>query len=108
MQLVFTPTYEAPVKRSLSNLGIWLINGTLLDTFARLGTIVANHQLQFDAFSQSGAIYTAGFSACGPTNARVLALGGNTTFWGCTSGGFANIYDENVAPQCVAAEIRLV
>jgi hypothetical protein len=108
IQLVFNPAQSHPTKRAVSNLGIWLINGTLLDTLSRLGNIVANHQLQFDAFGQAGAVYTSGFSACGPPAARVLALGGNTTFWGCNSGGFANIYNENIAPQCVAAEIRLI
>lgn len=95
-------------NKAVSNLGINLVNGTLIDTLNRLGSIVDNRQLQFDAYGQAGSIYTAGFQACGPTNKRLLALGGSTTWYGCVSGNFMNLYDQNIAPQCVALQLSLL
>lgn len=99
---------KVEAKVPVSNFGINLFNGTLIDTLNRLGSIVDNRQFQFDAFGQAGSIYTAGFQACGPPEARLLALGGNTIWWGCVSGSFMNLYDQNVAPQCVELTLPLL
>lgn len=95
-------------KRATSDLNINLVNGTIIDSLNRIGSIVSNRQLQFDAFGQAGSIYTAGFQACGPPNARLLALGGNTVWYGCVSGSFMNLYDQNIAPQCKEVQLLLV
>ncbi|KAF2004279.1 hypothetical protein P154DRAFT_587934 [Amniculicola lignicola CBS 123094] len=79
-----------------------LNDGVLKDPYGRVGSIVANYQFQFDGPPQAGAIYTGGFSVC--TN-NSLALGPSTIFWRCTSGEFMNLYDRNVAAQCVEANI---
>ncbi|KAF2260375.1 hypothetical protein CC78DRAFT_448795, partial [Lojkania enalia] len=80
-----------------------LQDGVLRDDSGRIGSIVANYQFQFDGPPpQAGAIYTGGFSVCANNS---LALGGSTVWYRCTSGNFMNIYDRNVAPQCVAANI---
>lgn len=106
--------YAAPLpahfvnNKAVSNLGINLVNGTLIDNLDRLGSIVANRQLQFDAYGQAGSIYTAGFQACGPPEKRLLALGGSTTWWGCVSGAFMNLYDSNIAPQCIPLQLSLL
>ncbi|KAF2024789.1 hypothetical protein EK21DRAFT_50571, partial [Setomelanomma holmii] len=76
--------------------------GVLKDRDSRTGSVVANHQFQFDGPPQAGAIYTGGFSIC--TNGS-LAIGGTTRWWQCSSGGFYNLYDEWIGDQC--EEIRI-
>ena len=84
-------------------LYLTLVDGVLTDGFNRTGSIVANHQFQFDGPPQAGAIYTGGFSVCAN---KSLALGGSARWWNCASGDFFNLYDENIAAQCV--EIRIL
>jgi hypothetical protein len=79
-----------------------LKDGVLRDSFLRTGSVVANHQFQFDGPPQAGAIYTGGFSVC--TNGSV-AIGSTTRWWQCSSGGFYNLYDEWIGAQC--EEIRI-
>jgi len=136
---VITPTAPAPsgcvtsypgtfeitalniTKRDLSERGIekravltlTLQGGKLTDAEGRTGYIAANHQFQFDEPPQTGAIYTAGWSAC-PDGA--LALGGSTTFYTCASGNpdggddgaFYNIYDDQAFDICNAAELKII
>ncbi|KAL5407296.1 hypothetical protein PMIN03_007278 [Paraphaeosphaeria minitans] len=85
------------------SLYLTLVDGVLKDGFNRIGSVVANHQLQFDGPPQAGAIYTGGFSIC--RNAS-LAIGGTTRWWNCLSGDFNNLYDESIGAQCT--EIRIV
>ena len=80
---------RAPQKRSILNarqngypLRVTLKGGVLTDILGRIGYIADNHQLQFDAPPQAGAIYTAGFSAC-PDG--TLALGDKNIFYACGS-----------------------
>lgn len=88
-------------------LKLSLSNGVLKDGQGRTGYIASNSQFQFDGPPQAGAIYTAGFSVC---NSGFLALGGTTTFYQCLSGGFYNLYLENVlsAGQCEAINIQVI
>lgn len=76
---------------------ISLNGGILMDAHNRTGYIASNWQFQFDDPPQAGAIYTAGFSACGNGS---LALGGSAVFYECLSGSFYNLYNENWAAQC--------
>jgi hypothetical protein len=93
-----------------STLRLSLSNNTLLDGRNRTGYIASNYQFQFDGPPQSGALYTAGWSVCdvGSGGSPTLALGGNTTFWQCLSGGFYNLYTENWAAQCSPVQLRIV
>jgi hypothetical protein len=86
-------------------LEITLKDGVLLDSQQRTGYIAANHQFQFDGPAQTGAIYTAGWSACSNGS---LALGGEATFHQCLSGDFYNLYDESTGPQCNEVTIQIV
>lgn len=79
-----------------------LAGGILTDSQSRTGYIASNFQFQFDAPPQAGAIYTAGFSACGNGS---LALGGSAVWYECLSGDFYNLYDRNWAEQCEPVEI---
>ncbi|KAF2797362.1 hypothetical protein K505DRAFT_235702 [Melanomma pulvis-pyrius CBS 109.77] len=74
-----------------------LNEGILHDPQNRTGSIVANYQFQFDGPPQAGAIWTGGWSVCKNNS---LAIGPNTTFWHCLSGGFANLYSVNLGAQC--------
>ncbi|KOS22091.1 Cell wall mannoprotein CIS3 [Escovopsis weberi] len=101
---------SAPSKRAIqahdcSNpdaLVVTLKEGVLLDRKDRIGSIVANHQFQFDAPPQGGTFATSGFSVC--SDGR-LALNGSNEFWQCLSGDFSNLYDTKIAPQCSAVNI---
>ncbi|KAH6843328.1 putative covalently-linked cell wall protein [Chaetomium sp. MPI-CAGE-AT-0009] len=81
---------------------VQLADGVLTDAQGRTGYIASNYQLQFDNPPQSGALYTAGFSACGNGS---LALGDSTVFWQCASGTFYNLYDRWSAEQCSPVHI---
>ncbi|KAG0134336.1 hypothetical protein HOY82DRAFT_668664 [Tuber indicum] len=94
---------QAPQKRSALAvrqngypLKVTLRNGVLTDILGRIGYIADNHQLQFDAPPQAGAIFTAGFSAC-PDG--TLALGSSNIFYSCGSSDFTNLYDILVYPD---------
>jgi len=91
---------------SNSTLQLSLAGGTLTDSKGRIGSIVANHQFQFDGPpAQAGAIFTAGWSVCSNGS---LALGGSTVFYQCLSGGFFNIYDISIGGQCNAVRLQIV
>lgn len=90
------------------------VNGTLTmtleksilkDSSNRVGSIVANHQFQFDGPTpQAGAIYAAGW---GVLDGK-LALANSTVFYQCLSGTFYNLYDENIGAQCEAVYLEIV
>ncbi|KAF2689607.1 hypothetical protein K458DRAFT_439871 [Lentithecium fluviatile CBS 122367] len=85
-------------KRQLSGtLTVTLQDGILKDQAGRTGSIVANHQWQFDNPVQEDAISTSGFSICSNGS---LAHGGSAVWHQCYSGGFYNIYDETIGDQC--------
>ncbi|OAL05491.1 hypothetical protein IQ06DRAFT_210557 [Phaeosphaeriaceae sp. SRC1lsM3a] len=93
---------ESAVEAADSALVCNLSDGVLKDRDGRIGSVVANHQFQFDGPPQAGAIYTGGFSVCSNGS---LAIGGTTRWWQCSSGGFFNLYDEWIGAQC--EEIRI-
>jgi hypothetical protein len=80
-----------------------LEDGILRDQYSRTGSIVSNHQFQFDGPPQAGALYTGGFSVC---QNKSLAIGGSTRWWRCMSGEFGNLYDTSIGEQCT--EIRIL
>lgn len=95
-------------KRECSGEGalvMTLNNGVLLDSKDRTGYIADNYQFQFDKPAQTGAIYTAGFSACGNSS---LALGGSAVWYQCLSGNFYNLYDRHWAKQCEPVLLQIV
>ncbi|KAL2264588.1 hypothetical protein VTJ83DRAFT_7098 [Remersonia thermophila] len=87
------------------NLVLNLTDGVLTDALDRKGYISMSYQFQFDNPPQSGALFTAGFTAC-PND--TLALGPTTVFWQCASGTFWNLYDRWSAPQCEPVHIVIL
>ncbi|CAI5758025.1 unnamed protein product [Candida verbasci] len=89
---------------SKNNLVMNLKDGVLRDSQGRIGSIVANYQLQFDAGTQAGAIYGAGWSIYD----GYLYLGDDNVFYQCLSGDFYNLYNENIGAQCNAIKLRII
>jgi uncharacterized protein YqkB len=97
-------------KRSLeardTPVTIKLSNGVFTDAQGRIGSVVANGQIQFDGPpAQAGAKYTAGWSVCGN---GTVALGSQVVFYQCLSGGFYNLYDHSLGAQCGPIYIQAV
>lgn len=95
-------------KRECSGEGALVLSlkdGVLLDAKDRTGYVADNYQFQFDKPAQTGAIYTAGFSACGNSS---LALGGSAVWYQCLSGSFYNLYDRHWAEQCEPVLLQIV
>ncbi|OBT78403.1 hypothetical protein VF21_02173 [Pseudogymnoascus sp. 05NY08] len=104
-----TPATPRMKKRaqcgSSGSLVATLKDGILNDTQGRVGSIVSNHQFQFDpAPGQVNAITTSGFSVCN----NKLGLRGSTNFFQCRSGDFFNLYDQSIAPQCEPITIDII
>ncbi|KAL1838067.1 hypothetical protein VTJ49DRAFT_3087 [Mycothermus thermophilus] len=108
------PTHMVKRARSLQrraicagtgNLVLNLTDEVLTDALDRTGYISMSYQFQFDNPPQSGALFTAGFTAC--LN-DTLALGPTTVFWQCASGTFWNLYDRWSAPQCEPVHIVIL
>lgn len=112
LQTIAAQTVTVNQKRDLQYacasaeaLSMTLESSILRDAKGRVGSIVSNHQFQFDGpVPQAGAIYTSGWSIVDGK----LALGDSTTFYQCLSGDFYNLYDEKVAEQCTAVELDIV
>lgn len=115
-QFEITIVKPSNMKRSLEQrestcgqegiLTLGLENGMLTDNLGRTGYIAGdNQQFQFDKPVQAGAEFTSGFSVCGNGS---IALGGSTTFYQCQSGGFYNLYYQNVAAQCSPVNIDII
>ena len=83
-----------------------LHNGVLTDAQGRIGSIVANHQFQFDGPpAQEGAIYTGGWSVCSNGS---LALGPSAVFYECLSGTFYNLYNTPAGASCMQVLIQVL
>ncbi|KXT13225.1 hypothetical protein AC579_1725 [Pseudocercospora musae] len=92
-------------KRQSGALHLTLSGGILKDQDGRTGYIAANRQFQFDKPAQTGAIYTAGWSACAN---NTLAIGDDAIFQQCLSGTFYNLYDEATSAQCSPVYIEII
>ncbi|GMG20172.1 unnamed protein product [Ambrosiozyma monospora] len=86
---------------------VTLKDGILTDSAGRIGSIVANQQLQFDGPPpQAGYIYASGWSV---DDTGLLYLGDDKEFYQCLSGSFYNLYNENVDPAaCSLVNIQFV
>lgn len=108
IQVVNVTTSASKTKRQADQAGQLLLKlqgGILTDQQGRTGYIAANRQFQFDAPAQTGAIYTAGWSACQNGS---LAIGGDALFQQCLSGTFYNLYDEATEAQCSPVYIDII
>lgn len=90
---------------SEDTLTMRLEGSVLKDSQQRVGSIVSNHQFQFDAIPQAGALYAAGW---GVTKENYLAIGDNDVFYECLSGNFFNLYDSSIGGQCNPVHLKVV
>ena len=97
---------DAVSCEAAGTLRMRLVDGVLYDSHGRIGSIVANHQFQFDGPPpQAGAIYAKGWSI---TPTGFLALGDSDLFYQCLSGDFYNLYDESIGGQCRPVHLEVV
>ena len=102
----FVAPGDAVSCKADSTLELHLKDGVLTDAKGRIGSIVANHQFQFDGPPpQAGAIYAKGWSI---TPDGFLALGDSDVFYQCRSGDFYNLYNEHIAYQCSPVRLEVV
>ncbi|KAL6717669.1 hypothetical protein ACLMJK_005584 [Lecanora helva] len=94
---------------------IKLNDGVLIDQDNRQAEVVANNQFQFDDPLQKPRIYDSGFYVCKNLTAQAenkesytLAVGGNTTFYSCNSGGFSNLYNTDIDGKCIPVALNLI
>lgn len=87
-------------------LQLTLDDGILLLTGDRIGSIVSNHQFQFDGpVPQHGALYAAGWLV---TSDGLLCLGNQTVFFQCTSGDFYKLFDDSIGSQCSPVQLDVI
>lgn len=87
-------------------LQLTLEDGILRLTGDRIGSIVSNHQFQFDGpVPQHGAIYAAGWLV---TSDGLLSLGNQTVFYQCTSGDFYKLFNESIGSQCSPVQLDVI
>ncbi|CAL1186024.1 hypothetical protein FOB58_000835 [Candida parapsilosis] len=86
-----------------------LKNTVLKDTHERTGSIVANHQLQFDNPVQPDALYTNGFSIKYVNGYPLLALNDKTTFWDSqASSPIWKLYDKPITYKSRSVELVVI
>lgn len=87
-------------------LQLSLDSGILTLVGGRIGSIVSNHQFQFDGpVPQNGAIYAAGWLV---TADGLLCLGDKTIFFRCRSGDFYKLFDESIGMQCSPVHLDVI
>lgn len=88
-------------------LSMKLINGQLIDSNGRIGSIVSNRQFQFDGPPpQAGTIFANGWSITPSGN---LALGSQDIFFRClASDSFYNLYDSMIDHICESVYLKVV
>ncbi|KAG7663391.1 uncharacterized protein J8A68_003043 [[Candida] subhashii] len=92
-----------------NSLRIALKNGTIVDEQGRIGSIVANHQFQFDGPPpQAGTIYAGNWNLYNYDGSGhyLLSLGSQFIFYACSGGDFNNLYDVAITDQCFPVIFR--
>ncbi|EGW33557.1 uncharacterized protein SPAPADRAFT_60896 [Spathaspora passalidarum NRRL Y-27907] len=92
-----------------NSLIVKLSNGILTDSHGRIGSIVANHQFQFDGPPpQPDSLFAAGWNIYPSAQGPLLALGGQYIFWRCAIQGTTfNLYDASIDNKCEKVVIHL-
>ncbi|KAI5964422.1 hypothetical protein KGF57_001096 [Candida theae] len=86
-----------------------LKNTVLKDSHGKIGSIVANHQFQFDYPVQPDALYTSGFSIVYQNGYPLLALNGKTTFWNSqASSTIWKLYDKPITSNSRSVELVVI
>ena len=80
------------------------------DQRSAIGSIVANHQFQFDNPIQKDALHTCGWSIVEKDCVKLLALDGCTDFWECPVDDCDTykLYDSSIDDKCKEIEIIVI
>ncbi|KAI3402290.1 hypothetical protein KGF56_004860 [Candida oxycetoniae] len=91
-------------------LDVYTLKNTILkDSKGRIGSIVANHQFQFDKPTQPDALFTKGFSIVWEDKNWLLALNGKTTFWDSALNDYLyKVYDAPITSKSRKVELVII
>ena len=98
------------IEKSFCQDQFTLCEGVLKDQRSAIGSIVANHQFQFDNPIQKDALHTCGWSIVEKDCAKLLALDGCTDFWECPVDDCDTykLYDSSIDDKCKEIEIIVI
>ena len=106
-----TPTCDyCTIEKSFCQDHFTLCDGILKDQRSAIGSIVSNHQFQFDNPVQKDALYTCGWSIVEKDCVKLLALDGCTDFWECPVDdcGTYKLYNSAIDSKCKEIEIIVI
>ncbi|KGQ96514.1 hypothetical protein MEU_02053 [Candida albicans P37005] len=98
------------IEKSFCQDQFTLCEGVLKDQRSAIGSIVANHQFQFDNPIQKDALHTCGWSIVEKDCVKLLALDGCTDFWECLVDDCDTykLYDSSIDDKCKEIEIIVI
>ena len=98
------------IEKSFCQDHFTLCDGVLKDQRSAIGSIVSNHQFQFDKPAQKDALYTCGWSIIEKDCVKLLALDGCTDFWECPVDdcGTYKLYNSAIDSKCKEIEIIVI
>ena len=98
------------IEKSFCQDQFTLCEGVLKDQRSAIGSIVANHQFQFDNPIQKDASHTCGWSIVEKDCVKLLALDGCTDFWECPVDDCDTykLYDSSIDDKCKEIEIIVI
>ena len=98
------------IEKSFCQDQFTLCEGVLKDQRSAIGSIVANHQFQFDNPIQKDALHTCGWSIVEKDCVKLLALDGCTDFWECPVDDCDTykLYDSSIDDKCKEIEIIVI
>ena len=98
------------IEKSFCQDQFTLCEGVLKDQRSAIGSIVANHQFQFDNPIQKDALHTCGWSIVEKDCVKLLALDGSTDFWECPVDDCDTykLYDSSIDDKCKEIEIIVI
>ena len=98
------------IEKSFCQDQFTLCEGVLKDQRSAIGSIVANHQFQFDNPIQKDALHTCGWSIVEKDCVKLLALDGCTDFWECPVDDCDTykLYNSAIDAKCKEIEIIVI
>ena len=98
------------IEKSFCQDQFTLCEGVFKDQRSAIGSIVANHQFQFDNPIQKDALHTCGWSIVEKDCVKLLALDGCTDFWECPVDDCDTykLYDSSIDDKCKEIEIIVI
>ena len=98
------------IEKSFCQDHFTLCEGVLKDQHSAIGSIVSNHQFQFDKPAQKDALHTCGWSIVEKDCVKLLAVDGCTDFWECPVDDCDTykLYNSAIDAKCKEIEIIVI